>query len=371
MISNDKYIIIFSGYNQRAIVAFLRTLEKNRIDNYIIIAKSEDDDIFQTKYREKVAVTRKEKKLDLKEIVNIIINLKVSYGFDRFLIAPSTEALNRFLIQYWSSFRVLGAIDCLVDNEVYVRISDKKKFSDICNKENISVPQEIEFPDEFYKSFVAKPFSYSSSRGDVYSPVIIKNENDYNIFVSNYPIEEFYYQEYIEGKSIYLLYYVTRDKKVFKFSQENLIQQPCGKSIVAAKAGKYHESNVSELFEKLFLKLDYFGFIMIEIRCCLDNSYMIEANPRFWGPSQLFVDAGYNFFDFFLQEYGFLETISMDKVNYSAMYYWYNGIETIQEKERLVFFNEYEKVYDSEKDLLLEKDVYRREDTMQLFWLKK
>ena len=30
--------------------------------------------------------------------------------------------------------------------------------------------------------------------------------------------------------------------------------------------------------------------VMIEIRINKENYYMIEANPRFWGPSQLFVD---------------------------------------------------------------------------------
>ena len=33
-----KVLLIFSGYNQRAVVAFLRELKKNRIDNFRIIA---------------------------------------------------------------------------------------------------------------------------------------------------------------------------------------------------------------------------------------------------------------------------------------------------------------------------------------------
>ena len=39
---------------------------------------------------------------------------------------------------------------------------------------------------------------------------------------------------------------------------------------------------------------------------------MIEANPRFWGPSQLFVDAGFNLFESFLFDYNIIETLPLD-----------------------------------------------------------
>ena len=59
-----KYIILFSGYNQRAVIAFLRTLTQNHVDNYIIFAASEKDSILKTEYRSRVFVIRKNKVLD-------------------------------------------------------------------------------------------------------------------------------------------------------------------------------------------------------------------------------------------------------------------------------------------------------------------
>ena len=60
-------IIIFSGFNQRAIIAFIRTLETHDID-YAIIAKSTDDEIFLTKYRNRVFSIRNTNKLDIADI---------------------------------------------------------------------------------------------------------------------------------------------------------------------------------------------------------------------------------------------------------------------------------------------------------------
>ena len=45
---------------------------------------------------------------------------------------------------------------------------------------------------------------------------------------------------------------------------------------------------------------------MVEVKHLSNKNYMIEANPRFWGPSQLFVDAGINLFEAFLVDNGLL-----------------------------------------------------------------
>ena len=47
-------IVIFSGYNQRAVIAFLRCLTKNHIEEYVIVAASNQDTILKTKYKDKI-----------------------------------------------------------------------------------------------------------------------------------------------------------------------------------------------------------------------------------------------------------------------------------------------------------------------------
>ena len=61
---HTKFIVIFSGFNQRAVVAFLRTLEMRKIDNYFILASCDSDPILNTTYQHKVFKIRKNKNLD-------------------------------------------------------------------------------------------------------------------------------------------------------------------------------------------------------------------------------------------------------------------------------------------------------------------
>lgn len=62
-------IIVFSGYNQRAVIAFLRTLENNKL-RYSIIACGEQDTIFKTSYRKAVVYIRKQTVICLDDIMN-------------------------------------------------------------------------------------------------------------------------------------------------------------------------------------------------------------------------------------------------------------------------------------------------------------
>ena len=66
-----KGVIIFSGYNPRGIVAFMRTLVKYNVP-FGVIAKSPDDEIFQTIYKEHVAAIRTLKQLDICELTDCI-----------------------------------------------------------------------------------------------------------------------------------------------------------------------------------------------------------------------------------------------------------------------------------------------------------
>lgn len=73
----DKGVIIFSGYNPRGIVAFMRTLVKYNVP-LGVIAKSPDDEIFQTIYKEHVIAIRTRKQLDMGELTASIEAVKKS-----------------------------------------------------------------------------------------------------------------------------------------------------------------------------------------------------------------------------------------------------------------------------------------------------
>ncbi|MDD3888176.1 MAG: hypothetical protein PHN19_05455 [Patescibacteria group bacterium] len=360
-------ITIFSGFNQRAVIAFLRTLEAHNL-NYAIIASSENDSILKSKYKNKTICVRKSLALNLEDIINSLKivnkNFKTS---QRGIIAPSTEALNRFLLDNRKQIENIGFDVPLVNNNLYQKISNKKSFSEICQKHNILIPREINFR-KASTPFVAKPKKYLSKNGNTISPVIIKNKKELTDFKQKYFVDDFYFQEYIGGQSLYLLYYFHRNGKIYKFSQENIMQQPEGKSIVAAITTTIHDNAESFKFEKLFQSLDFFGLVMIETKKQNNKYYMIEANPRFWGPSQLFVDAESNLFIPFLQDFKLLEEKEIVFKNKKTKYFWFGGIsQTYKQNKKLFFHKNNEKLLIYHLPDWLSTDIYRREDTYKIF----
>lgn len=146
------------------------------------------------------------------------------------------------------------------------------------------------------------------------------------------------------------------------------------KRINAASEGKVYSFGETKQipfwgtgYETMLLQSHYHGFIMIELRVDENREYMIEANPRFWGPSQLFVDAGYNSFEIFLKEYGFLnKQIVLNHINEDVFYYWNGGVVQQEYINQVpVFLSNGKKIFDCGE--CMKHDIYYRKDTMQLF----
>ena len=366
----SKTFIIFSGFNPRAILTFIRTLERNSVQ-YAIIARDENDNILLSKYRDRVILIRDTLKLNLALIERYINQVKAAYKSDAYVIAPSTEALNRFLLDKREQLEALGCEVPLVEKNIYEDISDKYEFSCICEQAGIAVPEEYSSVEEAEIPYVAKPRSYETNDGPDSRPVLVLSKKDHKSFIDRNKTGDFYFQHYIDGRSFYLLYYFYKDGSYVTISQENFIQQSGGKSIVAAKSSNHHINKGAESakYEKLLVEMGYFGLIMIEIRDDGDKQYMIEANPRFWGPSQLFVDSGVNLFEAFIEDNGLTtDRPAADKFVEGVMYYWLGGIRQ-EEKEgnRLDYHNYDEKRHKQELADWLKSDVYNRADTKKIF----
>ena len=354
------HIVIFTGYNQRAILAFIRTLDRQNID-FSIVAKHCDDEIFLTKYSKNIIAQRCKKELDLNDIETCLKKIKKTKNVNKLLIIPSTEALNRFLLENRTFFQNLNCKIPLIDKNTYELISDKLTFTELCKKNNINIPQNIECKIENIP-FVAKPKKYFNKNNEIFSPVLILNKADYKDFTKKYDLSNFYYQEYVEGESYYLLYYFSKNGEIIKFSQKNLVQQSEGKSIVASIPSTIHDSFVSKKYEILFKELKFFGLIMIELRKSKDRFYMIEANPRFWGPSQLFVDAGLNFFEYFLQDNDINIAISDQNINKNAKYFWNGGFD-----KNVVYFGLNKTDFFNEYIDFFKYEIYNRLDSIEIF----
>jgi predicted ATP-grasp superfamily ATP-dependent carboligase len=365
--ANNKIVIIFSGYNNRAVVSFIRTLDNNDV-RYAVIARDVDDPIFKTAYKDNVVLTRESQSLDLEQVSKHIEIIKSKYKASQYLIAPSTEALNRFLQKGRTALEAMNLTVPLSDAGVYVDVSDKKMFGEICRENGIAVPGEYGSITSTNYPFVAKPKKYFAQDGSIHTPFLIFVNEQKESFLDECNPDDFYFQKYVEGKSIYLLYYFRRDGRVYKFSQENLIQQPNGGSILAAISSDFHNTSESRKYEQLFSKLGFHGLVMVELKVNDDKCYMIEANPRFWGPSQLFVDAGMNLFEAFLHDYGFVVDAPVFRNPSPTKYFWLGGmINTFRDTRELSFHKGCEEELLMSLDAWIQHDVYKRADTIGVF----
>lgn len=362
----SKPVIVFSGYNQRAVIALLRTLESSRV-KYGIIATPNSDPIFYSAYSDK-AIKRQQQQLVLDDIVDSIKAMIRKLGpASTYLIAPSTEALNRFLLNNRREIESLGCELPLVEAELYATISDKESFTQLCIQESIKVPSEYDL-DSITVPCVAKPRIYKQNTERPHVPVLISNHAELELFKQQYSIADFYYQQFIGGESYYLLYYFHENGKIDKLSQQNLVQQPEGKSIVAATTSDKHTQSISAEYENMLSKRKFRGLIMIEVKLWNGDYYMIEANPRMWGPSQLFIDAGTNLFESLLYDYGVIGSISMTKNENVKRYFWHGGIAPYEKSLEILAYHAYDKdTFIKEMPLWLAEDIYNREDTKRIY----
>lgn len=360
--------MIFSGYNSRAIISFCRVANKYKIP-LIIIAKSEDDNILKTEYKKYVMHIREKFELDFDYIQEIFNKIKEEYVYEKYIVLPSTEALNRFMLKYRIEFERMAFSIPLSDQELYETISDKYSFGELCSKNNILVPKEIKTFEGIEFPVVIKSKKYMNERGEVFTPEIISNFEEFDRFIDRNDMKDFYVQQYIEGESYYLLYYFDNYGNYESFSQKNIIQQNNGKSMIAAIASNIHNMKINQQFVELFKKIKFKGLVMVEVKYYNEEFYMIEANPRLWGPSQLFVDAGCSFFERLLIENGFRIKLNNKVINNDAKYFWFGGIiqDLIINKEIKLHTNNIDElsipIYE-----YLQNDIYLRQDTKEIFY---
>ncbi len=360
--------LIFSGWNHRAIIAFCRFCKKNDA-SFFIVAKDASDPILLSEYRSNVLKIRNDATLKISFFQEVWSDLS-NKGENRIVLMPTTEYLNRFYLSNRNELENIGYVIPLCDSKLYDTISDKAEFEMLCIANHISTPVEYSEVSKENLPFVVKPRNYFFKGGVnvTEKPKLIMNEVDFEK-LGDVDLNNYYCQEFVGGEAFYLLYYFAKDGTYSIYSQINLAQQHDGLSIVAAESANYHEDTRTEAFTQMFLKCGFHGLVMVEVRDFKGKFYMIEANPRFWGPSQLILDSGMNLFCRFAKDFGLIKI--EEKVNYKpgVKYSWFGGVvETSFLKKDIAYHNNYT-ADDYVKNLYqwLQADVYKREDTMKVF----
>lgn len=146
------------------------------------------------------------------------------------------------------------------------------------------------------------------------------------------------------------------------------MQQPGGKSVIAGVSSDFHNDQESGKYEKLFRSIGFSGLVMVEIKKQDSLHYMIEANPRFWGPSQLFVDAGVNLFESFLFDNDIISLQPNFAVSPKEIrYFWLGGMAGLPDGSKVAYHSYSKEMFESEHNDWMAAEVYNREDTKDLF----
>lgn len=360
-----KAIVIFSGYNQRAVIAICRYLAMHN-SRAFIIARDAQDPIYSTSYKKWVCCERSTLDLNVKDCLSFFSEIQKISGSKHLLFMPTSEFLNRFFLTNLGQFFDIEIP--LVNIGLYAKVSDKNSFKEICSQFGLLVPELLPLADIAFPC-VAKRRNYSMSIGKRVKPYLIFNQQDFELFTNNECVDEFYIEKYVEGNSYYLLYSFDKNGNYESYSQKNLIQQYDGKSIVAATKADINLTDISQKYAKLFQALGFYGLVMVEIRESNGQFYMIEANPRFWGPMQFIVDNIPKLLDLYFMDNGV--QFSSKKATGND-YFWFGGYIANRANNQTVKFYDNNKMISKLDDISIAKwlqsDVYLRDDTLEYFY---
>ncbi|WP_186300090.1 ATP-grasp domain-containing protein [Algoriphagus algorifonticola] len=363
----SKVVLIFSGNNQRAVIAFCRYVLQEGI-LFCIVANGKEDTIFESSYANQVIATRRKNELDFDSIINLCEICKRKYDVDEVLILPSTEFLNRFLLQHKEKLKEKKIEFALCDEVTYSLVSDKYEFSEYCKSQNIPVPEDFDSPPKKYP-YVMKPKYYGKGLSKINEkPVLVFSKNDLNKagWIGN--SSDYYFQEYVDGKSYYLLFYFFKNGKVECFSQENLIQQDEGASMILARSSTIHQHEIAQQFIFALKKINFSGLVMVEVKFDGEKFVMIEANPRLWGPSQLILDSNMTLFDAFAVDNGLKDKIINHGYRSDEFYFWSGGLVANQRQQKQPKFYNYSKSqFFEDFEKLTTHDIYLKEDTIKIY----
>ena len=284
-------VILFTGANERAVGAFCRSLQRDRID-FVLITRNTQDALYRTRLRRYLFAQRTQDALDENEFKRLLLDIKAHHPTRPLTIAPSAESINRLLMgmQDWLCQEGIRGIS--VSPQIYHLFSDKEKLLAAAKVVGLEIPAQIEQLSERQLPLVLKPRVESGPHGQRLYPLLVRNAAEYAEHASHYDAAHYLIQRYIDGQSFYYLYF-RNDAGVVALYQRNIAQQAAGKSMVAAELVRCPDTNTDQRLRALLEQHHYCGFIMFEVMESAGQHFIIEANPRLWGPMQLALENGF------------------------------------------------------------------------------
>lgn len=275
--------VIFSGHNDRAVVALCRFLTAVGRP-FFVVASHMTDAILRTEWRKHVLFQRTSPELNPQLMATVATQVRKK-GFTPAL-CPTSEFLNRFVLDHKDAMQEQGWHWVMPQVDVYLDLSDKSRSPTLIQKLNGLSPPRIQPMGQWAAPCVLKP-NTNVSDGHVLYPRLCPTPAELQQAMTETHPQDWFSQEWVEGQSLYLCAFLDRFGCWSAFWQENLLQQAGGKSMVLARTCSNPGVDISALMRGLSV-MGYHGPFMMElIRDEKQQLHFIEVNPRFWGPLDL------------------------------------------------------------------------------------
>lgn len=326
----DGVFVLFSGHNDRAVITLCRFFNRFRIP-FLIICSSGTDAIASTDWSSASLLSRIDRALDVALFDVVMQVVKNTFGANAGPIyCPTTEFMNQFVLEERTELLRLGWKIMLPSSEIYREVTNKVTSKDVVKRlTGITAPAELPWTD-LKAPCVLKPIE--NILGDkVYYPRLCHTDSELKKALGEIDTQFWFAQSWIDGQSYYLCAYITLDGRYAHFWQQNLLQQPGGKSIVLARTISNPGMPVDPFFQEL-VAAGYRGPLMLEIIIdAAGKSNFIEINPRFWGPLQLALSACPRILKLFADDAGFFSSpenaADEDRVENNHWYAWSLGAQ--------------------------------------------
>lgn len=369
MTRSPKFVL-FSGHNDRAVIALARFFTYSDL-RWAIIAAGSKDAIHRTRYRDRVVFNRLDKVVDFELFTAIASAIE-----EPIVICPTTEFINQFLLDHRDEIeRLSNNLTCgrmamdiaLPSPAIYKQLTEKYSSQQLVKQlVNLDSPQELAWPPQT-PPCVLKPRKNVAGASVLYPKLCFDESALRDALQELDPAsaaEQWFAQTLISGQSYYLCGYLARSGERAWYWQENLLQQLGGKSIVLARTCADPGLDADTLFDRLN-SLGYHGPLMMEvIRDHADKLHYIEINPRFWGPLQLALSACPRLLVLFAEDHGAEVPHHAEAVPGVYWYAWAYGA-TLGPLFRYPAAAQLGG-QETEASLLLDHDVYGSEDSQAL-----
>jgi hypothetical protein len=199
---------------------------------------------------------------------------------------PTSEFLNRFLLSQKTILEIQGWRMVFPSEVVYAALSNKSSSPTYAKRLMGITPPPTQKFGQWQAPCVLKP-KQNIMLGDVLYPQLCATQEELTTVCKQIRHDDWFSQSWVDGQSFYFCAYLDVQGGWNGFWQENLLQQPNGKSMVLARTCLNPGIDPSHLMLGLH-RMGYRGPFMMEvIRDVHNKLYFIEINPRFWGPLEL------------------------------------------------------------------------------------